>query len=41
MLFMFFTLLFIIFNMLNYYLFYYQSKTSMKTSLQKKINWKW
>nr|YP_010254107.1 ATP synthase F0 subunit 8 [Scaphidium formosanum]QTZ18648.1 ATP synthase F0 subunit 8 [Scaphidium formosanum] len=40
-LFLFFTLVFLIFNSQNYFLFYYSptSKTSTKSS--NSINWKW
>nr|AXS65943.1 ATP synthase F0 subunit 8 [Scarabaeoidea sp. KM-2017] len=40
-LFFFFTMIYLIFNMLNYFIFQYNIKSSLKIKKQNKINWKW
>nr|YP_009176412.1 ATP synthase F0 subunit 8 [Cryptolestes ferrugineus]YP_009176425.1 ATP synthase F0 subunit 8 [Cryptolestes pusillus]ALI86990.1 ATP synthase F0 subunit 8 [Cryptolestes ferrugineus]ALI87006.1 ATP synthase F0 subunit 8 [Cryptolestes pusillus] len=40
-LFFYFTLIFILFNIMNYYSFMYQVKKERVLSMKKKINWKW
>nr|ALO70312.1 ATP synthase F0 subunit 8 [Astenus lyonessius] len=42
MLFIFFTMIFIMFNFINYYMFMYTPKMSkMNNYMKKTINWKW
>nr|AXS65613.1 ATP synthase F0 subunit 8 [Cucujoidea sp. 43 KM-2017] len=41
MLFFYFTMIFIIFNILNYYMFLYQVKKETFKKSKFQINWKW
>nr|UWM92602.1 ATP synthase F0 subunit 8 [Creophilus maxillosus] len=40
-LFIMFTMIFIMFNCINYFSFNYQPKSSELNKISKKINWKW
>nr|APX39207.1 ATP synthase F0 subunit 8 [Gonioctena olivacea] len=40
-LFFYFTMIFLMFNIINYYMFLYTTKTSSTKKINMKFNWKW